>query len=304
MRKRDIRILYKFLLNRDPENELVLRDKAKRLSNLEVAMNEFTSSDEYQAIIRPLNLLRDRAEVEISQKNLDLLFQQVEFQWSRLGEQDPFWSVISDNKFSIELFGKYEQEFWESGCVDIDLISKTLKRYNIELVGDSLFELGCGVGRLTKVLSSRFAKVTAVDISKNHLDIAKKVTSNSPNITFQHLQSISRFNMEPHDVFISLISLQHNPPPVQYKLLDHIMKSTRRLAVFQICAASKDYSFMGDLKDLENLPTMDMHIFPPRALFEMLSKYGWRVLEIELDGRAGPNFLSWCIYAIRDDSNK
>ena len=73
MRKRDIRILYKFLLNRDPENELVLRDKAKRLSNLEVAMNEFTSSDEYQAIIRPLNLLRDRAEVEISQKNLDRL---------------------------------------------------------------------------------------------------------------------------------------------------------------------------------------------------------------------------------------
>src|SRR6185312_16344062 len=79
------------------------------------------------------------------------------------------------------------------------------------------FELGCGVGRLTVWLAKSFKKVIAADISQPHLHLAREAAAERGinNIKFQLLNKISEIERLPRfDCFVSIIVLQHNPPPV------------------------------------------------------------------------------------------
>ena len=72
-------------------------------------------------------------------------------------------------------------EFWASG-VSIWKDIKIKIGYQPKLT-DSVVEIGCGVGRLSRAMSSEVGRIDAFDISQQMLDIAQQ--AGLPNVTFQ-----------------------------------------------------------------------------------------------------------------------
>jgi predicted TPR repeat methyltransferase len=72
-------------------------------------------------------------------------------------------------------------EFWAS-CVSIWKEIKVKIGYQSKPT-DSIVEIGCGVGRLSRAMSSEVGRIEAFDISQQMLDIAEQ--AGLPNVTFQ-----------------------------------------------------------------------------------------------------------------------
>lgn len=89
--------------------------------------------------------------------------------WNRAAEENPYWYVSS--------YGSYDarrnlDEFWASG----QAIWADIKRATgyVPSRSDTVIEIGCGVGRLTRAISPEVGQVTALDISVKMLDIARQ----------------------------------------------------------------------------------------------------------------------------------
>lgn len=87
--------------------------------------------------------------------------------WDRRADEDAFFFV--DNR--MEYRRPDLERFWAHGERDLD---KLLDALGVAVDPHArVLEIGCGVGRLTRVLSARAASVLAVDVSERMLEIAK-----------------------------------------------------------------------------------------------------------------------------------
>ena len=91
---------------------------------------------------------------------------------------------------------------------------------------DNILEIGCGFGRITKLLSKTFpnARITALDLSPDQLENARRFCGANPNISFQQYDF---YSSEPlpgarFDVAIGVEVLLHHPRPVVRTLLDKL----------------------------------------------------------------------------------
>jgi len=97
--------------------------------------------------------------------------------WQKKATENPYWYVSS--------YGSYHNrnmiEFWASGVsIWKDIIVKI--GYQPKPT-DSVVEIGCGVGRLSRAMSSEVGRIDAFDISQEMLDIAQQ--AGLSNVTFQ-----------------------------------------------------------------------------------------------------------------------
>ncbi len=74
------------------------------------------------------------------------------------------------------------QRFWHEGERDLDTLLSTLGV--IVRQDDVVLDIGCGVGRLTRVLSRRAAHVVALDISPEMLRRAQELNDGLNNVTW------------------------------------------------------------------------------------------------------------------------
>jgi SAM-dependent methyltransferase len=97
--------------------------------------------------------------------------------WQKKATENPYWYVSS--------YGSYHNrnmiEFWASG-VSIWKDIRVKIGYQPKPT-DSVVEIGCGVGRLSRAMSGEVGRIDAFDISQQMLDIAKQ--AGLPNVTFQ-----------------------------------------------------------------------------------------------------------------------
>lgn len=104
--------------------------------------------------------------------------------WNRAAEQNPHWYVSS--------YGSYDahrnlDEFWASGhTIWMDI--KRVMGYTPGS-GDTVVEIGCGIGRLTRAIAPEVGRVIAFDISENMLAIARQ--ANLSNVEFRMAQGFS-----------------------------------------------------------------------------------------------------------------
>lgn len=76
------------------------------------------------------------------------------------------------------------ERFWAGGEQAVDAILGAL---GVTVgPGDELVEIGCGVGRLTRPLAVRAAGVTAVDVSAEMLDRARRLNPGLANVRWLH----------------------------------------------------------------------------------------------------------------------
>ena len=104
--------------------------------------------------------------------------------WNRAAEDNPYWYVSSHGSYDAD---RNLEEFWASGRT----IWADIKR----AVGytpsptDTVVEIGCGVGRLTRAMAPEVGRVIALDISESMLAIARQ--SKLSNVDFRMARGFS-----------------------------------------------------------------------------------------------------------------
>ena len=129
--------------------------------------------------------------------------------WDRRAEEDPFFFV--DNRMPYRRPDL--ERFWADGERDLDMLLSALGAA-IE-PRDHVLEIGCGVGRLTRVLSARALSVVALDVSARMLEMAKQHNASLGNVEWVlgDGSTLAGIETESVDVSISHVVFQHIPDP-------------------------------------------------------------------------------------------
>jgi ubiquinone/menaquinone biosynthesis C-methylase UbiE len=140
--------------------------------------------------------------------NKDHEYQQSWEEWALI---DPKWAISTRAGKS---YGRWnDEEFFESGKSDVDRALREVEANKLEVHYGKALDFGCGVGRLTRALSSLFAEVAGVDASGTMISNARKIHTGRANMTFHEHQGhdLKLFNDSEFDFVFSLITLQHIP---------------------------------------------------------------------------------------------
>jgi ubiquinone/menaquinone biosynthesis C-methylase UbiE len=100
--------------------------------------------------------------------------------WNRHARRDPRGSTAAHDASSWE-------DYWQSGQRDFALIMDRAKEGGLAATDYSV-EIGCGLGRLTRVAAASFRHVTGLDISREMLRGAEK-ESPRPNIDYKAIDT-------------------------------------------------------------------------------------------------------------------
>jgi SAM-dependent methyltransferase len=297
----EVRNAYRMILGRQPENENILVRHAQQIHSLEELRERFLNSPEFRGNSRaappqrPLNWPPIEVEVDASVAQLTAMMRHIEANWHNLGLSEPHGSVLTSETFrsSNNIAGK-EELFYGSGKAVVERLQRAAERCGISLTGFSrCFELGCGVGRLSIWLADLFEEVVAADISPAHLAVAQQALHRSErtNVRLVHLNSFGALADIPEfDVFISIIVLQHNPPPLIAAMLKTVLSRLQPggIAYFQVPTYRKDYRFRIDeyLSKTSATRGMEMHLIPQYQLFDILHQADCQLLECREDSSA------------------
>jgi SAM-dependent methyltransferase len=304
---------YRMFLGRDPEDEEVIRYWLSQCETLRELRHSFLYSDEFATKEQQLFIdrrfpcdLSNECPIDVTgtPEQLSALFGRVSKTWKVLGHEDPYWSVLSVEKFRQAEFEAHRCEFFESGNADVKRMIIWMERNGLALQpGQTSLEYGCGTARVTPYLARHFEMTHACDISQPHLSLAGKVIRQSgleARVAFHLIESPESLAfLPPADVVFSVIVLQHNPPPVIAYVLDKLLTLLRKggIAYFQVPTFRKMYSF--DLEEYLKAPApeepkaYEMHVLPQRHVFDIISRNGCQVLEVQGDNMTGhPDFVS------------
>ncbi len=298
-----VRALYRELLGRDIESAEVLNNHLKGHPTVESLRHSILQSEEYLAKHpRPdlwrflsTNLARPspKIDVDVTADQLETIFQRVASQWVALGDTEPHWSVLTNDKYRQSTFTNHEEEFYQSGTHVASLVKTFAMRNGTGMAADHVLELGCGTGRVTAALAKMFARVTAIDVSPGHLQLCREAMgkgrhSNIEYVLLRNPQDVASFPR--CSFFLSTIVLQHNPPPLISYLLDWSLSKVEPggAALFQVPTHTPGYEFQID-KYLSSSPPEDfeMHCLPMHRVFEVLNRHGFAPKEVVMDAWTG-----------------
>ncbi|HEX3649471.1 MAG TPA: class I SAM-dependent methyltransferase [Pseudonocardiaceae bacterium] len=144
--------------------------------------------------------------------------------WERLGADDPYWAVLTEETFHG---GNGRAEFFELGRREVRDALALLERHGGP-VGDVAVDFGCGVGRLTYALGEHFARVVGVDVAVSMIDEANAHNPVPERVRFVHNTSTTLpFQDNSVDLVLSIITMQHLPPSLSIRYLLDMARITR-----------------------------------------------------------------------------
>jgi 2-polyprenyl-3-methyl-5-hydroxy-6-metoxy-1,4-benzoquinol methylase len=310
IREEDVIYAYRFMFGRDPESRETVAQYASQVGSLRELRDIFLNSPEFQDLMN--RNLAPRAlkpgfqgppmHVELTDDPavLDQLFAKTVAQWEHLGQTNPYWSVLTNDRYFIDVFHQSRDEFFATGEIETKAFESSLARVGLSIPrGGRCLEFGCGVGRVTGALASLFGEVVAVDVSQSHLDIARSELSKSKlieNIDYYKLSRIGQIHtLGKFDVIYTKIVLQHNPPPVINYMLRSMLNSLKSggIAMFQIPVYKAGYSFhINRYLNEDRNALMDMHFFPHKELFELIASMNCSIKELREDDSIGISLTS------------
>jgi SAM-dependent methyltransferase len=300
-----VKDIYRALLKREPDIDgLRLFSDRLRSTGLRAVLQDFLMSDEFMAKREfpqhDLNSMAPMAvQTSLSAQALDGLWAHVARVWTGLGKKDPYWSVLTDERYRTSNMtdASIVEEFYASGETDLQYFSAFLARSGLLWKPDMIAaEYGCGLGRVTRFLAKKVARVIAYDISMPHLSAAQTRLDREAicNVDYVHVTQRSDLNtMTKIDLFFSLIVLQHNPPPIILDILQTAFRALNPggLAFFQVPVYAQNYSFSYGIyrSRLGSAGSMEMHFVPQACILELAQNSGMAVLQVLADGMVGNN---------------
>ncbi|MDZ4840774.1 MAG: methyltransferase domain-containing protein [Hyphomicrobium aestuarii] len=292
---------YRVLLAREPADEEIARLTATaatpeqllgKLVSDPLSQQALAWSGYRQLVHRCLVAKRQYVDIGVTPEQLSHLFERVRLQWSELGETDPYWSVLTNDKYRKAHVDQHLAEFEASGKHSITFFDLALDRSSLNAPQGTCLELGCGVGRVTRFLANRFENVIAVDISAGNLAICEDYLKRMDisNVELRLINSPADLEQLPdYDVLFSVIVLQHNPPPVIRYMLDQLLARVRAggAAYFQVPTHSPGYTFSLDDFLTQPAAILDMHVLPMKHVFTALNQAGMEMQEVMSDTFTG-----------------
>ena len=131
--------------------------------------------------------------------------------WERLAEVDPLWAVLTAPGRKGGLWDV--DEFFATGEAEIAHVIATAERLGRPGRRVRALDFGCGVGRLTRALGTRFDQAVGLDISAGMVEQARRLNDAFPACEF-HVNAASdlgRLETGSFDFVYSSIALQHVP---------------------------------------------------------------------------------------------
>jgi SAM-dependent methyltransferase len=128
--------------------------------------------------------------------------------WDELAELDPFWAVLSEPEFTG---GGSLDDFFSSGAGEVSGALDVARELGRPRRFGSALDFGCGVGRLTRALASRFDRCVGIDVSSKMLDVARRLNADVTNLEFvlNSRADLGMFESGSFDLVYSSIVLQH-----------------------------------------------------------------------------------------------
>jgi SAM-dependent methyltransferase len=129
--------------------------------------------------------------------------------WNALA-RDAKWAVLSD---PAAKGGQWNDEaFWLTGVHDVSAVLADCARLQANPRRERALDFGCGVGRLTRALSSEFSRVDGVDVSSAMVELARRTGPANATFHENRVNDLSIFPSSSFDFILTLIVLQHMPP--------------------------------------------------------------------------------------------
>jgi 2-polyprenyl-3-methyl-5-hydroxy-6-metoxy-1,4-benzoquinol methylase len=162
---------------------------------------------------------------------LDIVFEAHQREWAAMGEDNAWWSVLTDPRFKnlADIPEEDKDNFFASAGGEALVMKKLFELYNIPLTCTNGLDFGAGVGRLSQMMVNDLGckHVVAVDQSLPHIKIATEEARRkglSGRIAFNQtgVDLLKTLNGQQFDLFISFIVFQHMVPPLQEAYLEQI----------------------------------------------------------------------------------
>ncbi|MBV9289385.1 MAG: class I SAM-dependent methyltransferase [Hyphomicrobiales bacterium] len=268
---------------------------------LETLLRDFTQSDEYKTILGRSSFPMDGAppmpvQTTCASDQRHAIWSHIASVWSEYGSREPYWSVVTDDRWRAANMSDERalDEFYRTGEAERERLDAWLRRNAVSCGSNAVCaEYGCGVGRVTFFLAGRFRSVIALDVSETHLEAARRRLRerNIRNVEYILVRDPDDLLPLTHvDIFYSILTLQHNPPPIIADILSCAFKGLNPggAAFFQVPTYAKDYSFSVQryLRETARNRVMEMHFLPQRTVLELARIHDVFPLEIQPD---------WCI---------
>ncbi|MGI4941478.1 MAG: class I SAM-dependent methyltransferase [Janthinobacterium lividum] len=299
-------LAYRTVLRRQADSDGLARYTAALQDGRDMAwlVGVLADSDEFRAALPtaeippvpesrlyPLDAAPPMAvQTECGADELQALWDRVAAVWSGLGEADAHWSVLTEDRFrASSLDAAALAAFHETGEGEARRLDAWLHRSGVLLPADGVCaEYGCGVGRITRALAGRFRRVLAFDVSASHLHAATAdlAASEIGNVELLQVRGPADLAaLDGMDLFYSVISLQHSPPPVIMDVLRRAFAGLRPggCAFFQVPTYGASYAWPSEAARQVG---MEMHFVPQRTILAAAHDAGLRVLEVQPD---------WCV---------
>lgn len=298
--REDIRGAYRYFLGREPETEAVLDKHVRDMPDFATLRARFLASPEFyrnnsREILRYFTLQHARRrhgeiECECAPEDLKKLFAHVQGVWSRLGDVEPHFSVLSQPNYKPEKLNAHLTAFFATGKGEVELLQTELAGLGLKSRGfRHAVELGTGVGRVTRHLAAMCQSVTGFDVSAPHLRLARDYLANNGcrNVSLEQVRDLASFQVPDCDFFYSRIVLQHNPPPIIVFLLRKVLAALRPggIAVFQVPTYIEGYSFILNtyLDRMAQIDNQELHGVPQKVIFRIIMEAGCDLLSIVRD---------------------
>ena len=294
---------YRSFFGREPENEEVVKQKLEQCKSEDQLLKAFLMSPEftrrfanYSSVVRAQYYARqNHVDVDVPEEQFDRLFSRVKEQWTALGRSEPYWSVLSDDRFRMKSMKEHEADFYASGADSDRLIDVFCQRTGVPPPKGTCLELGCGVGRITRFLARRFDRVLGVDISEGNLKLAQSYLGKEHvnNVSWLLLRQLEQLQeLESFDFFFSILVLQHNPPPMIARILKIMLHKLRSGGgfLFQVPNQTPGYTFTIDAyleRSNQAATGYEMHALPMSTVLDIVADAGGRVKEVMLDMLSG-----------------
>lgn len=147
--------------------------------------------------------------------------------WERWGQQDPYFAVLTEQKYRRNCIEDTKVSFFESGRLHIREVMRDVEDHFGPIPRGSALDFGCGVGRLMVPLSKEFSSVTGLDVSRAMLAEASKNLSEGGIANVELLESdddLSKLGNRKFDFVHTYIVLQHVSPRRGYVIVRNLLR--------------------------------------------------------------------------------
>ena len=159
-------------------------------------------------------------------------------EWEELAELDPLWAVLSDPE---RKGGRWDLDaFLATGEEEVTRTLARVAELGLPERRARALDFGCGVGRITRALASRFGDVVGLDASRTMVEHARRINEDVPNVSFV-AGSLAELEPASFDLAWSVLVLQHLAPDELEPAIERLIALVRPggAAVFQLPHATR-----------------------------------------------------------------